>query len=83
MAKRCHDLIKYFKTVENYQNLHQELVTDLISSIISANQVYIFASGQSRVPASDFYLKVNTILDDCVIFEYESAIQACHKKSKK
>lgn len=68
-------LTKSFELVDNYLAEHNELVNDLISSIQSANQVYIFASGQSRVSAIDFYLKVNKILNDRVIFEYEPSIQ--------
>ncbi len=82
MAKRCHDLIKFFKTIGNYQELNQGLVTDLISSIRLTNQVYIFVSTQPQISVINFYLKVNTILDDCVIFEYESAIQSCHNNRK-
>ncbi len=68
-------LTKSFEIVETYLSEHKELVNELIDAIKTVNQVYIFATGQSRVPAIDFYLKVNKILDDRVIFEYEPSIQ--------
>lgn len=69
-------LTKSFELVDQYIKENSLLVDKLINSIVQSNQVYIFASGQSRVPAIDFYLKVNKILNDQVIFEYEPAIQS-------
>lgn len=69
-------LTKSFELVDTYIKYNETLVNSLVSSIQNSNQVYIFASGQSRVSAIDFYLKVNKILNDRVIFEYEPAIQA-------
>lgn len=70
------NLTTSFEIVENYIKVNNELITNFVQKILNSNQVYIFASGQSRVPAIDFYLKVNKILNDRVIFEYEPAIQS-------
>lgn len=69
-------LTKSFELVDNYIADNQTLINNLVQSIQNSNQVYIFASGQSRVSAIDFYLKVNKILNDRVIFEYEPAVQS-------
>lgn len=69
-------LTKSFELVDTYIRENQELINTLVSSIKESKQVYIFASGQSRVSAIDFYLKVNKVLNDRVIFEYEPAIQS-------
>lgn len=73
---RFSSLTKSFEIVETYLIENQELIDELINSIRTTNQVYIFATGQSRISAIDFYLKVNKILDDRVIFEYEPSIQS-------
>lgn len=68
-------LTKSFELVDHLMLENAPLISNLVTNINNCNQVYIFASGQSRVPAIDFYLKVNKKLNDKVIFEYEPAIQ--------
>ncbi len=69
-------IIDSFELVDNYISNNNDLIQALVTAIQQSNQVYIFATGQSRISAIDFYLKVNKILDDRVIFEYEPAIQS-------
>ncbi len=68
-------IIRSFDLVKTFMNINKQEINLFITNILNAPQIYLFASGQSRIPALDFYLKINKKLDDKAIFEYEPAVQ--------
>ncbi len=73
--KKHTSIIESFDIVENFITNNELIVEEFIEKIIKSKNVYIFATGQSRISAIDFYLRVNKKLNDKVIFEYEPTAQ--------
>ncbi len=74
-TKEHTSIIESFDLVETFIKNNNKLINTFIKKINSSNNIYIFATGQSRISAIDFYLRVNKKLDDKVIFEYEPSAQ--------
>ncbi len=74
-TKEYTSIIESFDLVETFIKNNNKLINTFIKKINSSNNIYIFATGQSRISAIDFYLRVNKKLDDKVIFEYEPSAQ--------
>ncbi len=74
-TKEHTSIIESFNIVEDFINKNKKIVDSFIKKILNSNNVYIFATGQSRISAIDFYLRANKKLNDKVIFEYEPSAQ--------
>ncbi len=74
-TKEHTSIIESFNLVEDFINKNKNFVDSFINKILNSNNVYIFATGQSRISAIDFYLRANKKLNDKVIFEYEPSAQ--------
>lgn len=61
--------IQSFQLVETYMGKNQHLISNVLTKIKNSNKVYIFATGQSQIPAIDFRLKCNKLEYGKFIFE--------------
>lgn len=67
--------IQSFQLVEEYIENNAKMVEHFIEQIKSCNKVYLFAAGQSQIPAIDFRSKCNKIEADKFIFETNTMTQ--------
>lgn len=67
--------IQSLQLVEDYIARNPQLIASLLNQIKKSNKVYLFATGQSQIPAIDFRLKCNKLDYGKFIFEASVSTQ--------